>query len=156
MTNFPGQCTPPSPRTYADSDADDPYTTPAIYAATARLDIHTQDLDHQRTVRTAPGEAGGPVTEPTFMLYNVTQSGNDLTVDWNASDPNGDLAHVDVRIHYYSNGSVYASDLNAPVNDTRTFASVPSGTVYYVNATAVDAGSTRQVSEIRGTGACPP
>ncbi|MFC7173353.1 hypothetical protein ACFQL0_08235 [Haloplanus litoreus] len=73
--NHPNQCAPPSPPTYNDSDAADPYSSPAIYAATADVSVRTQDLDYARTVRVAPGEHGAPPTEPTFVKYDVTPTG---------------------------------------------------------------------------------
>lgn len=152
--NYPGQCTPPSPPTYASSNASDPYTAPAIYASTARISVATQDLDYARTVRAAPGEAGGPATEPTFTTYNVSQSGDDFTVDWNASDPDDSAGslEVDVQVRYVTNGTVYSQVTDAPADSSASFNDVPSAYQYYFNGTVTDASSTRQVSEIHGTG----
>lgn len=154
--NFPGQCTPPSPPTYASSNASDPYTTPAIYASTARISVATADLDYRRTVRAAPGEAGDPASAPTFARFNVTQSGPDFTVDWSTTDPNDDIDFVDVQMRYVSNGTLYADALGGPANGSTTFTDVPSGQAYYVSGAVSDGGSSRQVREIHDTGACPP
>ncbi|AXG06540.1 hypothetical protein DU500_08950 [Haloplanus rubicundus] len=154
--NFPGQCTPPSPPTYATTVGDDPYTTPAIYAATARIGVATQDLDYRRTVRAAPDEAGEPATGPTFTTFNVTQSGNDFDVGWQTSDPNADVDSVDLRVTYVTNGTVYADSSGLSPNGSASFKDVPSGLAYYVNGTVTDGTSDRRVSEIHDTGACPP
>ncbi|AZH24986.1 DUF7261 family protein [Haloplanus aerogenes] len=146
--NYPTQCTPPS-STYASTDAGDPYTTPAVYAATARISVATQDLDYGRDVRAAPGEVGSPASEPTFTEFSVTQSGNDFDVNWTSTDPNGDIDHVDVRMYYVTNGTLYGDTLGAPADGSTTFKDVPSGYQYYVNGTvADDATSTRRVSEV--------
>lgn len=154
--NFPGQCTPPSPPTYAASNASNPYTTPAIYASTARISVATQDLDYRRTVRAAPGEADDPASAPTFTAFNVTQSGDDFTVDWNTTDPNDDIDYVDVQMRYVSNGTLYADALGGPANGSTNFDDVPSGYAYYVDGTVSDGASSRRVREIHDTGACPP
>jgi hypothetical protein len=155
--NFPGQCTPPSPPTYATTAGDDPYTTPAIYAATARIGVATQDLDYRRTVRAAPDEAGSPASEPTFTEFNVTKSGNDFDANWNSTDPNGDIDHVDVRMYYVTNGTLYDDTLDASADGTTTFKDVPGGYQYYINGTVTEddndhddhgAASTRRVSEV--------
>jgi len=153
--NYPTQCTPPSTPTYGTSSADDPYTTPAIYAATAEIGASTRDLDYRRTIRAAPDEAGDPASEPTFTQFLVTQSGNDFTVDWNTDDPNGDIDHVDVRVYYRTNDTLYASETSALESGTETFANVPAE-AYYVNGTVTDAASSRRVSEIHDAGGCPP
>jgi hypothetical protein len=152
--NYPNQCTPPSPPTYASTTGDAPYTTPAIYAGTARIDVATQDLDYGRTVRVAPDEAGSPPTEPTFTKFNVTQSGDIFTVDWASTDPDDDVDHVDVRVTYVTNDTLYDDTLDASANGTTSFNNVPTGYAYYVNGTVSDPTSDRQVSEIKG--ACPP
>jgi len=158
--NYPGQCTPSAPSTYASSNASDPYTTTAIYAADATLDVATQDLDYRRTVRAAPGEAGGPATEPTFNFYSVTPTGSGFTVDWNTSDPNADVDRVEIRAYNITSASVDASALSEPANGSVTFSSLGDQSAYYVNATVVDgASTTRQVSKINhvdGAGGCPP
>jgi len=151
--NYPGQCTPPSPPTYASTDAADPYTTPAIYAATGQLSVATQDLDYSRAVRAAPGEAGAPASEPTLTTFNVTKAGNDFDVNWTSADPNDDVDHVDVRVYYVTNGTLYDDTLDAPATGTTSFKDVPSGYLYYVNGTVTDdAASTRRVSEVHGMG----
>ena len=153
--NVPGQCTPPSPPTYSTTAGDDPYTTPAIYAATARIGVATRDLDHRRTVRAAPGEAGEPATGPTFTTFDVTQSGSDFAVDWNTSDPNDDVASVDVRVTYVTNGTVYDDSTGLAADGTMSLIDVPDA-AYYINGTVTDGASDRRVSEIHDTAGCPP
>jgi len=154
--NYPNQCTPPSPPTYASTSADDPYTTPAIYAATGRIDVATQDLEYGRTVRSAPGEAGPPASEPTFTEFNVTQPGSDFNVTWASTDPNDDIDGVDIRVYYVTNGTLYGDRIDEPANGSVAFRNVPSGLAYYINGTVNDATSGRRVSEIHDMGACPP
>jgi hypothetical protein len=153
--NYPGQCTPSAPSTYASTSADDPYTTPAIYASTARISVATQDLDYGRTVRAAPGETGVPPDKPTFSTYNVTQSGNDFTVDWNSTDPDGVVTGVDIRATYVTNGTLYSETTGAPADGTTTFTDLPSGYEYYINGTVTDGSSTRRITEIHESGGCP-
>ncbi|MEF8856598.1 MAG: hypothetical protein V5A16_04165 [Haloplanus sp.] len=154
--NYPGQCTPPSPPTYASTTGDDPHTTPAIYAGTAQINATTQELDHGRTVRAAPGEAGPPASEPTFTTFAVTQSGEDVIIDWTTDDPNADIDYVDLQVYYVTNGTLYADALGGPANGSALFSDLPSGYTYYINGTVSDGSSSRQVSEIHGTGGCPP
>jgi len=158
--NHPNQCAPPSPTTYNDSDAADPYASPAIYAATADVTVRTQNLDHSRTVRAAPGEHGGPPTEPTFAKYNVTPSGSGFDVEWNTTDPNGDFDRVEFSLYNISNASVDAATVVYTADGTVSFTGLGDDSAYYVNATAFDAASgSRRVSEIRhpdGPGGCPP
>jgi hypothetical protein len=153
--NYPGQCTPSAPSTYASTTTDDPHTSPAIYASTARISVATQDLDYGRTVRAAPGEVGAPPDKPTFSAFNVTRSGDDFTVDWNSTDPDGLVTGVDVRATYVTNGTLYNETTGAPADGTTTFSNLPTGYEYYINGTVADGSSTRRVSEIHESGGCP-
>ncbi|MFB6195631.1 MAG: hypothetical protein ABEI80_05630 [Haloplanus sp.] len=158
--NYPDQCSPPSPPTYNDSDAEHPYTAPAIYAATANISVRTQRLTYRRSVRAAPGEAGDPPTEPTFTSFEVSPTGSGFDVKWETTDPNGDVDHVDIRFYNMSTDTVDATRLDEdPDGSVTVSASIGNLSAYYINATAVDGSSTRQVSEIRhvdGDAGCPP
>ncbi|GAB3318423.1 fibronectin type III domain-containing protein [Haloplanus salinarum] len=161
--NYPGQCAPPSPPTYNDSDAGGPYTSPAVYAATANVSVASPDIDYRRTVRTAPGEVGGPPTDPTFERYDVTNTSTSLRVNWNVTDPNGDFDYVAVGLYNVSDGSTEVSPSNYTTSDGDvTFTGLSNSTAYAINATAVDGATPenrRTVSEIHspdGGGGCPP
>lgn len=158
--NYPGQCAPPSPPTYNDSGAGAPYTSPAIYAATADISVASRDIDHRRTVRTAPGEVGGPPTDPTFERYDVVNTTTSLRVDWNVTDPNGDFNRVEVGLYNVTNGSTEVSPTDDPAADgSKIFTSLSNTSAYAINTTAVDdASNRRSVSEIHspdGGGGCP-
>ncbi|WP_251329949.1 fibronectin type III domain-containing protein [Haloplanus pelagicus] len=157
--NYPDQCTPPSPSTYNDSDAGGPYTSPAVYASTANVSVRSQDIDYRRTIRAAPGEVGGPPTDPTFERYDVTNTTTSLQVDWNVTDPNGDFDYVEVSLYNRSDGSTNVRSSNVS-DSSETFTGLSNSSAYAINATAVDGASNRRfVSEIHspdGGGGCPP
>lgn len=156
--NYPDQCSPPTTPTYNDTGAQNPYTTTAVYAGTANLTVRSKELNHERTVRAAPGEHGDPPTEPTFTRYDVTPTGSGFDIDWNTTDPNDDVSRVQFEIYNISSGSVDQSFTEAP-NGTVSVTGLGNQSAYYINATAVDATSSRLVNEIHhpdGDAGCPP
>jgi|GEM_PF-3120527 len=156
--NYPGGCSPPSPPTYGTASGDDPYTTPAIYAATTHLDAGTTALDYQRTLRLAPDEVGPAATGPTFTTFNVT-AGETSTIDWKVADPDGssDVGTVNISMAYASNGTGIADQTyNGDTDQTTTFTGVPNDTAVYVNGSVSDGASLRRVTERHDTGGCSP
>jgi hypothetical protein len=159
VANYPNQCSPPTTPTYNDTGTEGAYTSRAIYAGTAHVSVESKQLDHERSVRAAPGEDGDPPTEPTFATYDVRRSVDYVIGDWNTTDPDDDIAHVDIRVYNISADTTERLLSDAPANGSTTFADVSNDSAYYINGTVVDATSSRRVSQIRhpdGDAGCPP